>query len=141
MSFIDTLHIQLTFRSKDHVEAIMPVDPTLLQPHGYLHGGATLSLLESVASYGAEEHTDFDTERPFGVEVCIRHRKSVQSGVVRGVAWLSLAKPFPAGGATYVWRVAAYDDTNECISLGTVKTKVVPLCRLASHKPASPYTP
>ena len=52
MALTDTLHIETVSADKRHVEATMPIVPEVFQPHGYLHGGATIALLETVASIG-----------------------------------------------------------------------------------------
>ena len=71
-----TLGVHFTKVEPGLVEAEMPITPALLQPFGFLHGGATIALLESVASAGGELACDLETEQPFGVEVTIRHKKS-----------------------------------------------------------------
>ena len=75
MTLLDTLHITYDVVTPEHVEMSMPISEEIYQPHGFLHGGATLSLLESCASRGAEARTDFDKELPFGLESDIRHKK------------------------------------------------------------------
>ena len=86
MALTETLHIDTVSAGRRHVEAVMPITSDVLQPHGYLHGGATIALLETVASIGAEQGTDFERERPFGVDVRVRHRKGGRKGMLRGVA-------------------------------------------------------
>ena len=75
MTLLDTLHITYDVVTPEHVEMSMPISEEIYQPHGFLHGGATLALLESCASRGAEARTDFDKELPFGLESDIRHKK------------------------------------------------------------------
>ncbi|MFB6307205.1 MAG: hotdog fold thioesterase, partial [Flavobacteriales bacterium] len=52
-SLIDHLGIEFQFLTEGEIKATMPVDKTTWQPHGYLHGGATLALAETVASVGS----------------------------------------------------------------------------------------
>lgn len=85
----------------------MPIVPEVFQPHGYLHGGATIALLETVASIGTEQNTDFDKERPFGIDVQVRHRKSGKEGTLRGVADLDREEVSERTGpssSTGTWR-------------------------------------
>ncbi len=126
MSFTEYLGIEFTEIAPDHVAAVMPIRPEILQPFGFVHGGATISLLESVASLGTENIADLDVERPFGIDVHVRHRKSGRAGRVRGVADLARVE-----GNKYFWDVAAYDDEGDVMSEGTVMCKVVSLERLA----------
>lgn len=107
----------------------MPIAPAILQPFGFVHGGATIALLESVASVGAEESVDLERERPFGIEVQVRHRKSGVSGMLRGVAVLDRTE-----GRKQFWAVAAYDDEGDVVSDGEIVTKIVSLERLAEKE-------
>ena len=129
MALVDTLHIAITSESETRVEATMPITPDLYQPFGYLHGGATIALLETVASVGTERNTDFDKERPFGIDVHVRHWKSGKTGTLRGVAELDRRE-----GTKLFWNVAAYDDEGDLISDGVVMTKIVSLERLAQKE-------
>ena len=131
MALTDTLHIETVSADKRHVEATMPIVPEVFQPHGYLHGGATIALLETVASIGTEQNTDFDKERPFGIDVQVRHRKSGKEGTLRGVADLDREEVSERTGAVkQYWNVAAYDDAGDVVSDGVIMTKIVSLARL-----------
>ena len=127
--FLETLGIKFTARSKHEVTGFMPITERVLQPFGYLHGGATIALLESLASAGAEENADFDTERPFGIDVHVRHRKSGTSGLLHGRATLERSSESERGRTQY-WNVVATDDKGDVVSDGTVITKIVSLARL-----------
>ena len=107
----------------------------MFQPHGYLHGGATIALLETVASIGTEQNTDFDKERPFGIDVQVRHRKSGKGGTLRGVADLDREEVSERTGAVkQYWNVTAYDDAGDVVSDGVIMTKIVSLDRLAQKE-------
>ncbi len=129
---VRTLDIEFTVAGPERVEAVMPITPAIAQPFGYVHGGATLSLLESVASRGAMERSDLDVELPFGVEVSVRHRKSGVSGSVRGVATFDREEPSKSGkgGVRQYWNVTAYDDAGDVMSGGVVMMRVIPKERL-----------
>lgn len=124
--FIEFMQIETIKSEKDFVEMTMPILPEYLQPYGFLHGGATITLLETAASMGAANCTDLEVERPFGVEVHVRHRKSGRSGMLRGVARLDRRE-----ANKQFWNVVAYDDEGEILSEGEVICKVVSLKRLA----------
>lgn len=132
MALVDTLHIRVVSADKNRVEATMPITPDLYQPFGFLHGGATIALLETVASVGTEENTDFETERPFGIDVQVRHRKSGKDGTLRGVARLDREERSERTGAVkQYWSVAAYDDAGDVVSDGVIMTKIVSFDYLA----------
>ena len=144
MALTETLHIDTVSAGRRHVEAVMPITSDVLQPHGYLHGGATIALLETVASIGAEQSTDFERERPFGVDVRVRHRKGGKKGLLRGVADLDREEVSERTGAVkQYWNVAAYDEAGDVVSDGVIMTKIVPLALLSrkakpGREPSSP---
>lgn len=130
--FNHTLGIHFTKVEPGLVEAEMPITAELLQPFGFLHGGATLALLESVASAGGEFVCDLEVEQPFGVEADIRHKKSGREGdVARGVARLTDRRPSSKVGYKLFWDVAAYDGVGDVLSEGVFVVKVVPKDYLA----------
>ncbi len=130
MGLTDTLHIEPVSAGPTHAEAVMLVTPEVMQPYGFVHGGATLALLETAASLGAAQSFDAASERPFGVDVQVRHRKPGRAGTLRGVADLARTEPSRAGGVKQFWAVAAYDDEGDVVSEGSVMVKIVPLSRL-----------
>ncbi len=127
--FIELLGVKTIRSEPDYVELVMQIRPCLLQPFGFLHGGVTISLLETAASLGAGNNTDFEKERPFGVEVQIRHRKSGTKGFVRGIAEL-----VESVNGRQDWKVAAYDEGGAVISDGLITTKIVSLARLEEKR-------
>ncbi len=129
MALTDVLHIEIVSADEGRVEATMPITPDVFQPFGFLHGGATISLLETVASIGAEMLADLDRERPFGIDVQVRHRKSGKAGMLRGIAELDRTE-----GSKRFWNVTALDDEGDVISDGVIVTKTVTLERLAQKE-------
>ena len=125
---ISLLGIRFTEATPERCEAVMPITNAVLQPFGFVHGGATLALLETVASRAAELRADLETERPFGTRVDVRHRKSGRAGSVRGVAELERVED-----VKQIWRVNAYDDEGDVMSTGTFETKIVTLAYLAER--------
>lgn len=124
--FTGRLGVEFISATPRRIEARMPISERILQPFGFVHGGATIALLESVASRGAELLADLEKERPFGIEANILHRKSGKQGWVRGVAELDHCER-----NKQFWNVAAYDDEGDVMSDGTFVTKIVSLERLA----------
>ncbi|WP_283169637.1 PaaI family thioesterase [Curtanaerobium respiraculi] len=125
MAFTDMLNISIIREGKNRVVAEMPIVPELFQPHGFLHGGATLSLLETAASRGAELNADLGRELPFGTSVQVKHRKPGKRGRLRGVAELVCDTEYAPGARVQQWKVAAYDDAGDIVSEGTLETKIV----------------
>ncbi len=133
MSLIDTLQITTTVDTPERVEMTMPIVEGVLQPHGFLHGGATIALLESCASRGADLRTDFDKELPFGLESTIRHKKPGKEGLLHGLAELEHEDP-SYGGRKQFWHVVATDDAGDVVSEGTFITKIVTLEHFANKQ-------
>ncbi len=123
-SFCDLLQMNIVSVTPKRVELTMPITPEVLQVWGFLHGGATLALLETAASYGAAANTNPETERPFGINVNVSHRKSGKQGSVRGVATLEKEELSRNGGRKQFWQVYAYNDEGEVLSEGRVLTMV-----------------
>jgi len=129
---MDLLNIKVIESTETYVEMHMPITADLYQPASILHGGATIALLESAASYGAANNADFKVERVFGVNVNINHRKSGHAGVLRGIAKLSRKE-----GSKLYWDVVALDDEGDIVSEGSVLTLTVSLERLAEREQAT----
>ena len=123
---IGALGIEVAIEEPGRVEAVMPITPQVKQPYGFVHGGATLALLETVASIGVGHMANLEVERPFGIHMDARHFKAGVAGSVRGVAELDRTE-----GNKQFWRVAAYDDAGDVMTAGTFMTKIVSLERLA----------
>lgn len=131
--FASALGIRVTRAERECVEAVMPITDTIKQPFGFVHGGATLALLESVASLGTQIACDLDAVLPFGVHVDVVHRKPGVAGSVRGVARFDREEPShgKAGGYKHYWAVTAYDDGGDVMSEGVVVIRVVPRTAVA----------
>jgi uncharacterized protein (TIGR00369 family) len=97
--------------SAERVVARIPVDGNT-QPLGYLHGGATAALAETVASVGAWMASG--GQPTFGIEIKVNHMRSVQSG------WITAtALPLHVGRTTQVWEIRVHDDDNRLIAFST----------------------
>ncbi len=141
-TLLDVLDISIVEVTPDHVELTMPISESVLQEWGFLHGGATLAVLETAASYGAAARIDPETERPFGINLDVTHRKSGKlGGLVRGVADIDREEPSRRGGRKQFWRIAAYDETGDVLSEGTMLTMIVPLSRLEEKGIEVPAAP
>lgn len=116
------LGIEILSMTLERVEMQMLIDEQHRQAFGFLHGGATITLLEAAASQGAMNRTDLQKERPFGVDIHVRHRKAGIQGLVRGLAELDCVE-----GNKQFWNVTAYDEQGDVLSDGIVITKIVSL--------------
>lgn len=124
-TFAKAMGIAFTFEGEGRVEGCMPIDDWKLQPAGFLHGGATITLLESLASRASDLMTDHDTQYSFGVDVHVRHRKPGERGMPYGCADLDRME-----GSKQYWNVVAKDELGDIVSSGVIMTKIVPKERL-----------
>ena len=126
MDFNKLLGITFPEASATFVRAELPITDAIRQPYGFVHGGATLTLLEAAASLGAESHTDLSRELPFGVNVNVTHRKSGVDGTLHGEAAFDREETSSKGYRKLFWNVCARDDAGDVISEGTVMCMIVP---------------
>lgn len=101
----------------DYLSATMPVDERTRQPHGLLHGGASVLLAETVGSVAANMCVDRSKYVCVGQEINANHVRSVRSGMVTGVT-----RPLHIGGRTQVWSIEIANEAKQlvCISRLTI---------------------
>ncbi|HVB61715.1 MAG TPA: PaaI family thioesterase [Ktedonobacteraceae bacterium] len=111
------LDITVVSAGKDRVVATMPVGPNQRQQVGYLHGGASVTLAESLASLGTALNIDMDRQMAFGLEINANHLRPKRDGMLTGVAM-----PIHKGRTTHVWEIKISDENDKliCISRCTV---------------------
>lgn len=103
-----------------HVVATMPVDKTTHQPLGYLHGGASVALAETVASIGGWFHTAKDGKYVLGLEINANHLRPVREGHVKAIGM-----PIHLGKSTQVWEIKIHDDAGRLVSISRCTLAVV----------------
>src|SRR5690349_9871004 len=74
------LGIEFTAIGDDFIEAKMPVDHRTHQPLGLLHGGASVTLAETLGSVAATCCVDTTRQYCVGLDINANHIKSVTSG-------------------------------------------------------------
>ena len=95
----------------------MPVNNTTRQPYGFLHGGASCVLAETIGSVGSALVIDREKFYCVGLEINANHLRSIRSGLVTATA-----TPFHLGKTTHVWDIKIHDDHDRlfCVSRLTV---------------------
>jgi 1,4-dihydroxy-2-naphthoyl-CoA hydrolase len=114
---LSVLGIKLTEATRDRVVATMPITSHHHQPMGYLHGGVSVLLAESVASWGSILNIDADQQMAFGLEINANHLRPKREGVLTAVA-----VPVHRGRTTHIWDIRITDESDKliCISRCTV---------------------
>lgn len=112
-SMIEHLDIVFTEIGADYISATMPVDHRTKQPHGLLHGGASVVLAETLGSVAANCVIDTSKYYCVGLDINANHIRSVKGGQVMGTA-----KPVHIGKTTQVWKIliSSQDHQLVCIS-------------------------
>ena len=108
----ENLGIEFTQIENDKLVATMPVDQRTIQPFGLLHGGASVSLAETLGSVAAYCSVDSSKYMTVGLEINANHISSARSGYVTGTA-----KPVHLGKSTQVWAVEIIDESGKLVSL------------------------
>jgi 1,4-dihydroxy-2-naphthoyl-CoA hydrolase len=117
----DKLSGELVEATAGRVVGRMPVDGNT-QPLGYLHGGASAVLAETVASIGAWLASG--GQPTFGLEIKVNHMRSVRAG------WITAtAVPLHVGKTTQVWEIRVRDDDDRLVAFST--------CTLSTRAPSS----
>lgn len=98
----------------------MPVDSRTRQPAGVLHGGVTVALAETLASWAAAYAVDPSRFHCVGQEINANHIRPVHNGWVHGVA-----RPHHLGKSTQVWEVKITNDANQLVSIARVTMAVL----------------
>src|SRR5258707_13851557 len=80
------LDIKLVTAEKDCVIATMPIGPNHRQQVGYLHGGISVTLAESVASLGTVLNIDASRQMAFGLEINTNNLRPKRYGQLTAVA-------------------------------------------------------
>jgi 1,4-dihydroxy-2-naphthoyl-CoA hydrolase len=113
----EVLDIKLVSADKDKVVATMSIGPNHRQQVGYLHGGISVLLAESVASLGTVLNIDASRQMAFGLEINANHLRPKRDGQLTAVA-----TPIHRGRTTHVWDIRISDghDKLVCISRCTV---------------------
>lgn len=116
-TLMDSLGIEIVDLQQGYVKATMPVDERTRQPLGYLHGGASVALAETVASVGAFQLIDPDNEICFGLEINANHIRSKKEGMV-----VAEGKVLHKGRRTQVWEIKISDEAGQliCVSRCTI---------------------
>ena len=98
-SYLSKLGIAFEEWTKERVVATMPVEGNT-QPDGFVHGGATMSLAETLASMGAAGVAGWPEKVVMGLQQTCNFLGTATSGTIRGVA-----TPVHVGRTTHVWNV------------------------------------
>jgi 1,4-dihydroxy-2-naphthoyl-CoA hydrolase len=109
-TMIDHIGIEITEVGADFLKGTMPVDHRTVQPMRILHGGASVTLAETLGSLAATMVIDNEKKFCVGLEINANHIRAVKIGLVAGIA-----KPVHIGSSTQVWSIEITDEQNRLV--------------------------
>ena len=120
-TLMQTLNIKYTDAGPDFLVATMPVNPSVHQPMGLLHGGASVALAESVGSAASMLFVNSDLFEVRGIEIAANHLKAKRDGIVTATA-----KIIHKGKSIHLWEIRITDENGSLISLCKLTNMVLP---------------
>ena len=115
-----TLGIEMLELTPQRVVATMPVDQRTRQPFGILHGGASVALAETVASFGAVALIDRERFVAVGQEINANHLRPKLEGVVTATG-----VPVHVGRSSQVWSIEIRDEQGKLVCISRCTMAVV----------------
>ena len=106
----------------DFLKMSMPVNNKTRQPYGFLHGGASCVLAETIGSFGSALVIDREKWYCVGLEINANHLRSVTKGSV-----IANARPLHLGKSTHVWDIKIYDDEEKLICVSRLTVAILPM--------------
>jgi 1,4-dihydroxy-2-naphthoyl-CoA hydrolase len=125
------LGIRFTEIGPDFLRATMPVNEHTHQPFGLLHGGASLTLAETVGSVASTLCIDAEEFMAVGQEINANHLRGISAGTVTATA-----RPFHIGGRSHVWHIEIRDESVRLVCVSRLTMAI--LERRAQDQTRSP---
>jgi 1,4-dihydroxy-2-naphthoyl-CoA hydrolase len=116
----ELLGIKVVARGNNWLSAEMPVTDNHKQPFGIVHGGATATLAETVASIAGFLCVDAKLQSTVGLELNINHLKPVTDGIL-----IAKATGAHIGRTTQVWQIDIYNQDLKQVSTARLTTMTI----------------
>jgi len=117
----ECIGIEITEVGEDYLKGKMPVDSRTKQPFGILHGGASVTLAETLGSIAGVLSLDSEKEFCVGLDINANHVRSVHDGYVYGTA-----RPVHIGTKTQVWEIRIENEEGNLVSISRLTLAVLP---------------
>ena len=118
-SLVRDLGIEYVETEPGRVVMTMPVDERHHQPLGFLHGGASVVLAETVATTGAWLNCP-EGKVAFGSEINASHLRPKREGMLTAVG-----TPVQVGRTNQVWEVEIRDEEGKPVCVSRCRLAVV----------------
>jgi len=120
-TLMQTLAIEFIDVGTDFLTAKMPVNSTVHQPMGLLHGGASVALAESVGSAASILLVNRQKYDVLGIEIAANHLKSIREGMV-----FATARIIHKGRKLHLWEIKITDENEQLIAICKLSNMIVP---------------
>lgn len=117
----ELLGIHVTHAEPRRVVGELTMQPALSQPYGYIHGGALMTLMDTVAGMASALNLK-PGEGFLTVEFKINFLRSVREGRIQAEA-----TAVHIGRRTHVWQVTSQDEQGRQLALATLTQLVIEL--------------
>jgi 1,4-dihydroxy-2-naphthoyl-CoA hydrolase len=115
------LGIEFTGMTDNSLSARMPVDDRTRQPHGRLHGGASVALAETLGSAAANLVVMPGAHIAVGLEINANHIRPVKDGHVEATATAEAL-----GRTTQIWSIRITDPAGRLVCISRFTVAVIP---------------
>ena len=121
-SMSDTLGIEFVEYGDDFLTAKMPVDHRTVQPFRILHGGASVTLAETLGSTASVLTLEPGAKKQVvGIEINANHLSSAREG-----SWVfGTVKPIRIGRTIQVWNIEIKDENEKLICVSRLTCAIV----------------
>lgn len=119
-TFAEFIGIQFTDFGDDYLKATLPVDHRTKQPLGFLNGGVSTALAETVASTAANYCVDQAVCYCVGLDINANHVRPATGGIVTAIA-----KPVHLGNKTQVWEIKIENTAGKLVCVSRMTIAVV----------------
>ena len=119
-TMMEHLGIEFTAIGEEFVSAKMPVDHRTHQPFGLLHGGASVTLAETLGSVASSCILDSSKQFCVGLEINANHLRGINEGYVYGTA-----RAIHLGKSTHVWEIKIENDKEKLICISRITMAIL----------------
>ena len=119
-SMVEHIGIEFLEIGDDYIKARMPVDHRTVQPMGLLHGGASVTLAETLGSMAAYLCVGASQKTCVGLDINANHIRSATSGFVYGIV-----RPIHIGGSTQVWEIRITNEQDKLVCISRITMAVL----------------
>lgn len=117
---VDHLGIEFLEVGDDFIKGRMPVDHRTVQPHGILHGGASVLFAETLGSVAANYCLISEDRVAVGLDINANHIRPVAKGWVIGTA-----RAIHVGSTTQVWEIRVETEQGKTVCISRLTMAVI----------------